>query len=732
MEAAWQRQCCLPSGCLLDGVVNLSSPDEIVKIICSNENCTSGPYMHKECFERWEDGLLTYLRSHGRARGWSEKQRRQNLWTKKGYDLAFRACSCPCGRGHLRKDVHWEPHDVPVHPESGEVLQADDGTKKKNRKKHKDLPSLGNKYSAISVRSKSKPIPNSNRTRNASGSGNSVPSIDQGYSSASPANTEPNGSSGSFIFSPPYNARSHMFGFGGHNPMRHHPPHGPLFFPHSALQEIPDNDILQDFRTRTTSFSSSPGAAMSPSSQDEADIGRHMSNLHERSNLLRQQSSQDSWNEFLNHDMNSHLPGSHYQDARMREMSKLLETMEISRRVHFPPKFDHGHDMNPLYQPRIRSFSESTVDSVSTNDTSPLIQSIFDFDVHPDMPVEGHAMGLESWSHLRPAENFQQHGHLPSRRQDNSAQSCPPASTFPHEYLNELKKRGTPSYCPASLNQSMPHSLPDADSQISRELENSGQPLIIQPQLLPENHISMLYNNMDPKKPQVIIVPSERSDMTSRRTFTEIRIIPMRTTTFSKRANFSPFQDTLPPSQVNPYHIKMEGEGYGSDDLRNYILSKLSKAQCSEMNCVLCNTDLPIYDHFPLIDGTMFLSPERNVGATKRELKMEIESKCEYLHAICVRCLEGVHNVVCRMCKARWQGLFHQLGCLYMYDIFAANPCCQYRLSCKHCGKMIVDLNVGLKFFSEYSNRITCPSCKSTDHHFVHPASTFQLFGLVY
>jgi hypothetical protein len=63
--------------------------------------------MHKECFDEWEAGVLNFLRSCGRARSWSEKQRHQNLWTKKGYDLAFKACTCNCTRGHLRKDLDW-------------------------------------------------------------------------------------------------------------------------------------------------------------------------------------------------------------------------------------------------------------------------------------------------------------------------------------------------------------------------------------------------------------------------------------------------------------------------------------------------------------------------------------------------------------------------------------------------------------------------------------------------
>jgi len=59
--------------------------------------------MHGDCFREWESKVLAYLRSSGRARSWSEKQRIQNLWTKKGYDLAFKACDCKCGCGHLRQ-----------------------------------------------------------------------------------------------------------------------------------------------------------------------------------------------------------------------------------------------------------------------------------------------------------------------------------------------------------------------------------------------------------------------------------------------------------------------------------------------------------------------------------------------------------------------------------------------------------------------------------------------------
>ena len=52
---------------------------------------------------------MVFLKTCGRARSWSDKQRMQNLWTKKGYDLAYKACDCLCGRGHLRKDLDYVP-----------------------------------------------------------------------------------------------------------------------------------------------------------------------------------------------------------------------------------------------------------------------------------------------------------------------------------------------------------------------------------------------------------------------------------------------------------------------------------------------------------------------------------------------------------------------------------------------------------------------------------------------
>jgi len=83
-EDALLTHCCLPSGCPhANDPIFLSDTGDAVSVICSNGQCSAGVWMHADCFEEWEERILGYLRSCGRARSWSEKQLRQNLWSKK-------------------------------------------------------------------------------------------------------------------------------------------------------------------------------------------------------------------------------------------------------------------------------------------------------------------------------------------------------------------------------------------------------------------------------------------------------------------------------------------------------------------------------------------------------------------------------------------------------------------------------------------------------------------------
>jgi hypothetical protein len=192
---------------------------------------------------------------------------------------------------------------------------------------------------------------------------------------------------------------------------------------------------------------------------------------------------------------------------------------------------------------------------------------------------------------------------------------------------------------------------------------------------------------------------------------------------FKRRADFAAFS-ILPRYQQNPYHIKMEDEGpHGNDEIRCFVLSNLSTHQITSVNCVVCSGELPVYDKYPLIDGTFFLSPERY----NTDLQVLSDHRLQYLNAICMRCLEGHRDIRCGACRTPWNGRTLVLGTMYTYDIFAASPCCAYRLTCKNCRRQILDMGCA-QFYSAYSRSSECPHCHAADFHFIKPF--FETFTL--
>ena len=95
-----------------------------VKLLCSNTSCPLSLFMHAECFEVWQNSLLSLLsktkEGQKKLRNWSDRQKLQNLWKQQGYSLIAEACACKCGGGSLRKDLSWVP---PKSNNSGEPAE---------------------------------------------------------------------------------------------------------------------------------------------------------------------------------------------------------------------------------------------------------------------------------------------------------------------------------------------------------------------------------------------------------------------------------------------------------------------------------------------------------------------------------------------------------------------------------------------------------------------------------
>ncbi|XP_060523764.1 headcase protein [Cylas formicarius] len=189
---------------------------------------------------------------------------------------------------------------------------------------------------------------------------------------------------------------------------------------------------------------------------------------------------------------------------------------------------------------------------------------------------------------------------------------------------------------------------------------------------------------------------------------------------FTRRLDFSSF-NALPKNKLNSYQIKTEDEGnHGNDDTRCFILSTLASQGRSKVHCILCEEQLLVFDRYPLVDGTFFLSPRQHA---KSCIEVKVEGRTQFLTVVCMGCLEGVNGraIVCRFCNLKWDGSSLVLGTMYSYDIFAAMPCCTERIKCNSCFKPVLHPAQRLNFFSDYSHMVPCPHCRTVDTHFVKP-----------
>ena len=136
---------------------------------------------------------------------------------------------------------------------------------------------------------------------------------------------------------------------------------------------------------------------------------------------------------------------------------------------------------------------------------------------------------------------------------------------------------------------------------------------------------------------------------------------------------------------------------------------------------------MDIYDRFPLVDGTLFISPY--CYDKQRSIPVNVSEKNQFIYGVCLKCLnsEKGHEIKCKHCYQLWTGGdWVQIGTLYKYDIFAAFPCCKFRLSCKKCGTAVVNqFSTVMQFFSKYSEPIECPNCFDVDYHCIKPMDSF-------
>lgn len=187
---------------------------------------------------------------------------------------------------------------------------------------------------------------------------------------------------------------------------------------------------------------------------------------------------------------------------------------------------------------------------------------------------------------------------------------------------------------------------------------------------------------------------------------------------FNKRTDYANLLSVIPMSKFNGIHIKMEDDcPQGGDDVRICVLKSLGAHNQRAVSCVACSKNLPVYDKYPLIDGTFFVSP---IARNENKTEIMVDGRKFFLQQLCADCLWAKWG--CNNCnKQDWfNGKSFILGTLYYYDILSTSLCCSSR--CYRCKKT---LPIRDQLYAQLANgnylvvneMITCDGCGCHDYH---------------
>lgn len=670
-------RCCYPNGeCLkLDAcLIALDDLSDAVRVLCNNENCNMGQYMHRECFEVWEQAVLVTLKTMGRARSWSERQRTQNLWTKKGYDLVYKACVCKCGHGHIRKDLEWTP---PVQKSSatlnggqfsnvsgvgvgqprvllvngGNVINigsnsAEDDDKKKKKKRNRNNGSK----SALATVNANGLVSNGQQQQVQLSSATAQTQLSlQQQQPTQVVNQQPQQQqSANSMHNSQQNSNGNIS-----NAI------SAICTPNSVTKTTGNSITTNNaINTIICNNNSNQINALNNSSVGVIGSGLHNNNS---SNLQQQQQPQSQ------------------QQQQQQAVVSLNNILGLDLRA------------------RADSLSSSGGGSGSTSPAAS--HSSADISISP---IHHHQQQQQQQHQLQQHQQHQQNTLQLQQYQQSLLQQNNLTKSILNGALNgcvDTIQRSTTALLAAT--QPQPAGTPIVGGIGAVNGLNGLKQLSIFDQHLVQQ-----------QKNKEVELYSER-----------VRLTSGCNGIFSRRLDFSSF-NLLPKTRLNSYQVKIEDEGnHGNDETRLFILSSLAQSQMSRVACILCEEAMLVFDRYPLVDGSFFLSPKQHSNGC---IEVKYEGRPLFLTCVCMACLDGTSTnrvINCRFCGEIWDGSNLVLGTMYAYDIFAAMPCCAERLKCNNCFKLLLHPQQRLNFYSDYSHCVTCPYCATQDTHFVKPLS---------
>jgi len=200
---------------------------------------------------------------------------------------------------------------------------------------------------------------------------------------------------------------------------------------------------------------------------------------------------------------------------------------------------------------------------------------------------------------------------------------------------------------------------------------------------------------------------------------------------FKKRKDLRVLKSVLSADRFKKVTMMFGDGDEGGREIVESVHSAMRNSNVGSISCLFCNTDSQVYENFPIVDGTLFLSPVKlSKQCVRFADKLNGVTTERHMCFICVACLEGKPNKLeCSTCLSPWNGSFFQVGTLYSYNILSAIPCCNTKVKCKNCSKPIIDLERGgasTLFFSHFSSRTVCPNCHVEDFHYIKSLETLR------
>lgn len=204
---------------------------------------------------------------------------------------------------------------------------------------------------------------------------------------------------------------------------------------------------------------------------------------------------------------------------------------------------------------------------------------------------------------------------------------------------------------------------------------------------------------------------------------------------FKKRKDLRVLKSVLSSERFREVVMKFGDGDEGGREIVESVHKSMRNSNLSVVTCLFCTSESQVYENFPIVDGTLFLSPVKlSKDCVKFEDQVNGVSTERHMCYVCVSCLEGKPKTLrCSSCHKPWNGSFFQVGTLYSYNILAAIPCCEMKVSCKNCQKPIINLEKGeasTLYFSHFSSKSTCPSCQCEDFHYIKSLDTLTKTNL--